>query len=150
MTINPELGHFALILALCLALLQATVPIMGSYLGLERWMRVGQSLALGHFVFVLISFAALATAFLNDDFSVRYVMENSNKILPNHFKFSAVWGAHEGSLLLWSLILAGWSAAVALFCRRLPTIFLARVLSVMAMVAVGFCLFLLITSVLYI
>ena len=146
MTINPELGHFALILALCLAVLQATVPILGSYLGFERWMRVGQSLALGHLVFVLISFASLATAFLNDDFSLRYVMENSNKILPNHFKFSAVWGAHEGSLLLWSLILAGWSAAVAFFCRRLPAIFLARVLSIMAMIAVGFCLFLLITS----
>ncbi len=146
MTINPELGHFALIVALCLAVLQATVPIVGSYVGLDRWMRAAQSLAFGHLVFVFISFVALVTAFLNDDFSLRYVMENSNKILPSHYKFSAVWGAHEGSLLLWSLILAGWSAAVAFLCRRLPAIFLARVLSIMAMIAVGFCLFLLITS----
>ena len=95
MTINPELGHFALILALCLALLQATVPIMGSYLGLERWMRVGQSLALGHFVFVLISFAALAAAFLNDDFSiVTKDLEDKGARLINNYLLNLISNFH--------------------------------------------------------
>jgi len=111
---TPELGHVALIIALCFALAQAAVPMVGSFSGHNSWMRLGHSLALGQFVFIALSFACLANAFLQDDFSVAYVANNSNTLLPDRFKFSAVWGAHEGSLLLWVLMLAGWSAAVAL------------------------------------
>ncbi len=93
-----------------------------------------------------LSFACLALAFLQDDFSVAYVANNSNTLLPDRFKFSAVWGAHEGSLLLWALILAGWSAAVAVFSRQVPLIFSARVLSILGFISVGFALFLLLTS----
>ena len=115
-----ELGHAALIVALCRAVAQAVVPLVGSFAGHSSWMRLGHSLALGQFVVLALSFACLATAFLQDDFSLKYVADNSNSLLPNHYKFSAVWGAHEGSLLLWALILAGWSAAVALCSRHLP------------------------------
>jgi len=143
---TPELGHVALIIALCFALAQASVPMLGSFTGHSSWMRLGHSLALGQFVFIALSFACLANAFLQDDFSVAYVANNSNTLLPDRFKFSAVWGAHEGSLLLWVLMLAGWSAAVALYSRELPRQLVARVLSVMGFVAVGFIIFLLLTS----
>ena len=141
-----ELGHAALIVALCLAVVQAIVPMVGSFAGHSSWMRLGHSMALGQFVVLALSFACLATAFLQDDFSLQYVADNSNSLLPNHYKFSAVWGAHEGSLLLWALILAGWSAAVALYSRHLPLVLSARVLSILGAIAVGFSLFLLLTS----
>ena len=141
-----ELGHIALIIALCLAIVQTIVPLAGSYTGHRSWMQLGKSLAMGQFVFMGLSFACLAMAFLQDDFSVAYVANNSNTLLPDRFKFSAVWGAHEGSLLLWALILAGWSAAVAVFSRQVPLIFSARVLSVLGFISVGFVLFLLLTS----
>jgi cytochrome c-type biogenesis protein CcmF len=144
--VTAELGHAALIIALCLCVVQAIVPMVGSFAGYRSWMRLGHSLALGQLVFVAISFACLATAFLQDDFSLQYVANNSNTLLPIHFKFSAVWGAHEGSLLLWALILAGWSAAVALFSRHLPLVLSARVLSILGAISVGFALFLLLTS----
>ena len=143
---TPELGHVALIIALCFALAQAAVPMVGSFTGHSNWMRLGHSLALGQFVFIALSFACLANAFLQDDFSVAYVANNSNTLLPDRFKFSAVWGAHEGSLLLWVLMLAGWSAAVALYSRELPAQLVARVLSIMGFVAIGFLVFLLLTS----
>ena len=143
---TPELGHVALIIALCFALAQAAVPMFGSFTGHSSWMRLGHSLALGQFVFIALSFACLANAFLQDDFSVAYVANNSNTLLPDRFKFSAVWGAHEGSLLLWVLMLAGWSAAVALYSRELPAQLVARVLSVLGFVALGFIIFLLLTS----
>ena len=141
-----ELGHIALIIALCLAVVQTIVPLAGSYTGHRSWMQLGKSLAMGQFVFMGLSFACLAMAFLQDDFSVAYVANNSNTLLPDRFKFSAVWGAHEGSLLLWALILAGWSAAVAVFSRQVPLIFSARVLSILGFISVGFALFLLLTS----
>ena len=143
---TPELGHVALIIALCFALAQAAVPMVGSFTGHNSWMRLGHSLALGQFVFIALSFACLANAFLQDDFSVAYVANNSNTLLPDRFKFSAVWGAHEGSLLLWVLMLAGWSAAVALYSRELPAQLVARVLSILGFVAIGFIVFLLLTS----
>ncbi|MDG1311141.1 MAG: heme lyase CcmF/NrfE family subunit [Porticoccaceae bacterium] len=143
---TPELGHVALIIALCLAVAQAAVPMVGSFTGHRSWMGLGHSLALGQFVFIALSFACLANAFLQDDFSVAYVANNSNTLLPDRFKFSAVWGAHEGSLLLWVLMLAGWSAAVALFSRQLPPQLVARVLSILGFVAIGFIVFLLMTS----
>jgi len=141
-----ELGHVALIIALCMAVCQTLVPMAGSFKGYQSWMRLGQTMAFGQFVFLALSFACLAMAFLNDDFSVAYVANNSNTLLPDRFKLSAVWGAHEGSLLLWALILAGWTAAVALFSQRMPLIFSARVLSILGFIAVGFALFLLLTS----
>ena len=118
--LSPELGHIALIIGSCLALVQATLPLAGSYTGTVRWMQMGRSLACGNLFFVVYAFLCLSNAFLNDDFTVRYVAQNSNTLLPIYFKFSAVWSAHEGSLLLWVLILSMWTAAVALFGSRLP------------------------------
>jgi len=142
----PELAHFALILALGLAALMATVPLVGVASNKVLWMRASRSLAVGFFVFIALAFACLAYSFLIDDFSVQYVAQNSNTLLPDRYKFSAVWGGHEGSLLLWILILATWTLLVATFSRNLPLDMLARVLSVMGMIAVGFLLFMLLTS----
>ncbi|KPK39229.1 MAG: hypothetical protein AMJ69_06270 [Gammaproteobacteria bacterium SG8_47] len=142
----PELGHFALVLALCLALIQAVVPLVGAARGIPSWMAVGRPAAIGQFVFLAVSFAALTHAFVVNDFSVLYVASNSNSLLPLVYRISAVWGAHEGSLLLWGLILAGWTAAVAVFSRSLPHATVARVLAVMGMVSIGFLLFILLTS----
>lgn len=142
----PELGHLAMILALCFAVVQAFFPIVGAWKGDHRWMSLGQPAAWGQFVFLLVSFVALTWSFMVDDFSVAYAANNSNSMLPWYYKISAVWGAHEGSLLLWALTLAGWSFAVAIFSRQLPEEMLARVLSVMGMVSIGFLLFLIVTS----
>lgn len=142
----PELGNFALVLAFFLAMLLSIVPLVGSYSGNVLWMRSGRSITAGMFFFILVSFICLCYAFLTDDFSVAYVVSNSNSLLPAEYKLSAVWGGHEGSLLLWVLILAGWTLSVALFSRAMPLDMVARVLSVMGMVAVGFCSFVLITS----
>ncbi len=142
----PELGHLALIIAFCFAGIQAVVPMIGSFRGNALWMAYGQPAALGQFLFVLFSFVCLGWAFVHDDFSVVYVATNSNSQLPVIYKFCAVWGAHEGSLLLWALMLAGWTLAVALFSRNLPDEMLARVLSVMGLVSIGFLAFMLITS----
>lgn len=141
-----ELGHFALIIALAMAVLQSIVPMAGSFKGYSNWMRLGSSLSVGQLLFVAISFVCLVIAFLHDDFSLKYVSQNSNTALPDHYKISAVWAAHEGSLLLWALILAGWTAAVALFSRSLPLVLTARILSVLGAISVGFALFLLLTS----
>jgi cytochrome c-type biogenesis protein CcmF len=141
-----ELGHFALIIALAMALLQSLVPMIGSFKGYTSWMRLGSSLSMGQLAFVAISFVCLTAAFLNDDFSLKYVSQNSNTALPDHYKISAVWAAHEGSLLLWALILAGWTAAVALFSQALPMVLRARILSILGAISVGFALFLLYTS----
>ena len=142
----PELGHFSLIIALGLALLLATVPLLGSFRNDVNAMALAPSLSIGLLVFSSISFACLAYAFVNDDFSVALVASHSNSLMPVAFKFSAVWGNHEGSLLLWVLILALWTAAVAVFSRELPLQLLARVLSVMGFISVGFLLFALLTS----
>ena len=143
---NAELGLFALILASCLAILQSVVPLVGSYSGRLPWMAAGKSLAIGQFIFVLLSFVCLATGFLTDDFSITYVANNSNSLLPAVYKFTAIWGGHEGSLLLWILTLAGWGMLVALRSDKLPAPLSARVLSVLGMVSVGFLLFILLTS----
>ncbi|MCG6869204.1 MAG: heme lyase CcmF/NrfE family subunit [Gammaproteobacteria bacterium] len=143
---TPELGQFALILALCLAVVQATLPLIGTYTGSRRWMSVASTAAWGQFTFLSISLGCLIYAFLNDDFSVAYVASNSNTLLPTIYKVSAVWGAHEGSLLLWVFMLGAWGVAVAALSGKLPEMVRARVLSVMGMVGVGFLLFLLLTS----
>jgi len=141
-----EYGHFALILALVLALMQSVLPQMGAVTGNRLWMASARPLVVGQTLMVAFSFGCLVNLFLNDDFTVQYVAANSNTLLPDRYKVSAVWGAHEGSLLLWVLILALWSFAVALFSRSLPQLLVARVLSVMGLISVGFYLFLLFTS----
>ncbi|MBW9271159.1 MAG: heme lyase CcmF/NrfE family subunit [Candidatus Thiodiazotropha sp. (ex. Lucinisca nassula)] len=142
----PELGHFALILALCLAVTQAIVPLVGSYTGNNAWMAASRSLAWGQFVFLTISLLILTNAFLSNDFSVVYVAQHGNTKLPEIYKISAVWGAHEGSLLLWAFLLAAWSVSIAAFSRNLPLEMVSRVLAVMGMVSIGFMLFMLLTS----
>jgi cytochrome c-type biogenesis protein CcmF len=142
----PEVGHFALIIGFALALILATVPAWGAWRRNTGAMALAPGLAVGTMVFVSISFACLCAAFLQDDFSVKVVAANSNSLLPPIYKFSAVWGNHEGSLLLWALILSGWTAAVAIFSSQLPLLMLSRVLSVMGVVAVGFLSFMLLTS----
>ena len=141
-----EYGHFALILALILALIQSVLPLVGAAFENRLWMATARPLVSGQTLMVLFSFGCLVSLFLHDDFSVRYVAANSNTLLPDRYKVSAVWGAHEGSLLLWALILALWSFAVALFSRTLPQQLVARVLGVMGLISVGFYLFLLFTS----
>ena len=142
----PEVGHFALIIALCLAVLLVALPAWGVWRGNGVFMALAPGLAVGQFVFVAISFACLSTAFLQDDFSVALVASHSNSLLPPMYKFSAVWGNHEGSLLLWALILAMWTSAVAVFSPQLPLLMLSRVLSVMGAIAIGFLSFTLFTS----
>ncbi len=142
----PELGQFALILALCLSAALFVLPLTGTYVGSTLLMRSGRSLATGFFVFVAFSFLCLLYSFMHDDFSVKYVAANSNSLLPVYYKVSAIWGGHEGSLLLWILMLAGWTFSVAVFSRSLPLDVQARVLAVMGFVAVGFLLFILLTS----
>lgn len=142
----PELGHLSLILALCMALVMSFFPLVGAWRGDRQWMSLARPAAWGQFAFLAFSFGCLTWAFLHDDFSVAYVASNSNSALPWFYKFSAVWGAHEGSLLLWALILGGWTFAVSIFSRQLPEVMLARVLAVMGMISTGFMLFLIITS----
>jgi len=141
-----EVGQIALILALVLAVLLATLPLIGTWRGDTRLMAMAPSLVIGHFVFALCAYVALSLAFLNHDFSVTYVAMNSNLLLPWPYRLSAVWGGHEGSLLLWILMLAGWMLAVAAFSRTLPRVYVTRVLAVMGMISIGFLLFTLLTS----
>src|SRR5579863_6297044 len=142
----PELGHFALILALLLAGLQAFFGIAGPVLGRERWMAAVIPAVAGQAVMVATAVACLVAAFVGDDFSVTYVAENSNTALPLFYRVTALWGAHEGSLLLWILLLALWTLAVAIGSGRLPARFAARVLGVLGVVSFGFLLFTLATS----
>ncbi|MCB1552467.1 MAG: heme lyase CcmF/NrfE family subunit, partial [Xanthomonadales bacterium] len=142
----PELGQFALILALLLAVAQSTLPLVGAWREHPGMMATARSTAFGQLVFIGIAFGCLTTAFVQQDFSVAYVAQNSNSLLPLAYRFSAVWGGHEGSLLLWVFVLSIWTAAVATFSRSLPAPVVARVLSVMGMISVGFLLFTLLTS----
>ena len=142
----PELGQFALILALMLSAVQFVLPIIGAHTGNRALMAVARPAAAGQFVFVVFAFAILTWAFMSQDFSVAYVAQNSNLLLPWYYRFSAVWGAHEGSLLLWILILNIWTFAVAVLSRKLPEDFMARVLGVLGFVSLGFLLFTVLTS----
>ena len=142
----PELGQFALIIALCIAVVQGIVPIAGAARGNVAWMSLARPAAQGQFLFVAIAFVCLAYSFLNNDFSVLNVATNSNSSLPWYYRFAATWGSHEGSLLLWVLMLAGWMFAVTLFSSHLPLEMVARILGVMALIAIGFLLFMLLTS----
>ncbi len=142
----PELGHFALILALVVALVQGVFPLVGAHRGYASWVALARPASRLQFLLLLVSFSCLTWSFLKSDFSVLYVAQNSNTRLPEIFKFSAVWGAHEGSLLLWALILSAWTAAVTLFGRSLSPLMMARVLGVLGLVATGFLAFLTFTS----
>ena len=141
-----EFGQISLILALVLAVLLATLPLYGAYRNNDALMRLAPSLVIGHFVFAACAFGALTMLFLRHDFTVANVAINSNLLLPWHYRMSAVWGSHEGSLLLWILMLSGWMLAVAIFSRALPKAYVTRVLSVMGMISIGFLLFTLLTS----
>jgi cytochrome c-type biogenesis protein CcmF len=142
----PEIGHFALILALCISIAQTVFTILGAQFGYSRWIALARPTAYAQFGFVLLSYICLTVVFLNHDFSVLYAAQNSNTQLPIMYLISGVWGAHEGSLLLWALILSGWTAAVAFFSRSIPKVMLARVIGVLGFVAIGFLLFILVTS----
>ena len=141
-----EFGHLALILGFCFALALAILPLWGVFRGDQLAMRAGRYLSFAQCLFTTIAIASLFYAFLTDDFSVDIVAAQSNSLLPAAYKFSALWGGHEGSLLLWLQILTLWTVAVAIFSRQLPLDILARVLSVMGMIAVGFFGFSLFTS----
>ncbi len=142
----PELGQLALVLGLLVCVLQAVLPLAGAQRGNAAWMAVARPAAYLQLLLVLAAYAILTAAFVTQDFSVRYVAENSNSLLPLVYRYTAVWGAHEGSQLLWALILAAWTAVVAMFSRRLPEVVVARVLGVMALVSIGFLSFLIFTS----
>jgi len=142
----PELGHFALIVALTLAIAQSALSFAGARSGRMQLLAAARPIAVGQFLFVAAAFAALAYAFVTSDFSVLNVANHSNSKLPTHYRFAATWGSHEGSILLWVLMLNGWTFAVALLSHRLPERFTARVLGVMGVLSAGFLLFILLTS----
>ncbi len=142
----PELGHFALILALVVSVLLASLPLVGAHRGILTWIAFAKPVAQAQFLLIAFAYGCLSYAFLTDDFSVAYVANHSNSHLPLLYKISGVWGGHEGSLLFWVFILGLWTGAVSLFTRSIPESVSASVLAVMGMIAVGFLLFMLLTS----
>ena len=130
----PEIGHFALIVALMLAMVQGVLPIYGAARGNAVLMGLARPVAIGQFVFVATAFGCLAYAFLTSDFSVLYVAEHSNSQLPAHYRFAALWGGHEGSLLLWTFLLTIWTVAVTQFSKHLPQEMVARVIGVLGLI----------------
>ncbi len=142
----PELGHFALIVALTISLAQALLPILGAHRRNAALIAFARPAAQGTFVFVAIAFGCLAYSFINSDFSVLNVAQNSNSKLPSYYRFAATWGSHEGSLLLWVLMLSVWTLAVTVFSKQLPEAMLARVIAVLGFISFGFLLFMLLTS----
>jgi cytochrome c-type biogenesis protein CcmF len=142
----PELGNFALVLALIIALAQGTLPLVGAQRRVASWMNLARPAAQGQAVFVAIAFGCLTYSFVQNDFSVLYVASNSNSALPLQYRVAGVWGGHEGSLLLWVLMLSLWTMAVSVFSSHLPEDIVARVLGVLGLVSVGFLSFMLFTS----
>ncbi|MEO8526096.1 MAG: cytochrome c biogenesis protein CcsA, partial [Caldimonas sp.] len=142
----PELGHFLLWIALGVSAVLATLPLVGAARNRLDWMAVARPSARLLFALVALAFVCLALAFIGNDFSVLYVATNSNRSLPVYYRFAAVWGGHEGSILLWLLMLTFWTLAVAQFSRHLPEKVVSRILSVMGWLSFGFLLFLLMTS----
>lgn len=141
-----ELGQITLVAALLSAFSLGLFPLAGAAFGNQRMMSVASGAAALQCILVIIAFCILTSAFINQDFSVEYVAQNSNSLLPMGYRFSAVWSAHEGSLLLWQMILSLWTLAVAVFSKSLPAEFRARVLGIMGLISVGFLLFILFTS----
>ncbi|QYK13138.1 heme lyase NrfEFG subunit NrfE [Shewanella rhizosphaerae] len=142
----PELGHFSLIIGLAFAFLLASVPLIGVARKDQYLVRYAWPLSYGMFFFIALSVIVLGYSFAVDDFSVAYVAHHSNSQLPIFFKIAAVWGGHEGSLLFWVFALSVWTASVAFFSKGLEEVFTARVLAILAMIVIGFCLFMLLTS----
>ncbi len=142
----PEIGHFSLILALLVALVLGTFPIIGAARGNTVWMGLARPAAKAQFFLIAVAFVSLAYTFASMDYSVIYVAANSNSKLPLQYRIAAVWGGHEGSLLLWAMILSIWTVAVSLFSKHLPDAMRARILGVMGLVSVGFILFMLTVS----
>jgi cytochrome c-type biogenesis protein CcmF len=142
----PEIGHFSLITVLCISIVLGTVSIAGAQLNVRAWMRLARPAAQCQFAFMLFTFLCLVYAFIVNDFSVKYVAVQSNSLLPLKYRISAVWGGHEGSMLLWIFILALWTFAVSIFSKSLPDDMVARVLGVMGLVMAGFTAFVLFTS----
>ena len=142
----PEIGNFALIVALFLSLIQGVLPIVGAARNDPVMMGTARTLAVGQFIIVAVAFGCLVQSFVGNDFSVMYVAEHSNSQLPIQYRIAAIWGGHEGSLLLWTFILTVWTVAVATFSRHLPQEMVARVIGVMGLVSTGFLLFMLLTS----
>jgi cytochrome c-type biogenesis protein CcmF len=142
----PELGQVACLLALAVAVVQGTLPIAGAARGNRAWMALARPAAQTQCLLIVLAFAALAYAFAHNDFSVLYVAQNSNSALPLHYRLAGVWGGHEGSLLLWLLMLNVWMLAVSQFSTHLPEPVVARILAVMGLVSAGFLLFMLLTS----
>jgi cytochrome c-type biogenesis protein CcmF len=142
----PEVGHYCLMLALSLALIQTILSMWASFTHNRVWLKVGESSAALQLSFVGFSFSILAYSFLVNDFSVAYIAQNSNAHLPWIYRICATWGAHEGSLLLWVLVLNIWTVLFCLFSRKLPLVMRARVLSILGLISVGLLLFLLLTS----
>ena len=143
---TPELGHFALILAFVISIAQGVLPLIGAQRGNAQWIAFARPAAQTQFLLIAIAFGCLAQSFLVNDFSVSYVAQHSNTQLPKLYRFAAVWGGHEGSLLLWVLMLSGWAAAVSVASRQLPEVMVARVLAVLGLVGIGLLAFILFTS----
>lgn len=142
----PEIGHFLLWIALGVALILGVMPMVGAARGRDDWMAIARPATYALFWLIVGAFICLVASFVRHDFSVLYVANNSNSALPLEYRIAGVWGGHEGSLLLWVQMLAVWMVAVAMFSKHLPREVLARILSVMGLVSVGFLLFMLITS----
>jgi len=142
----PELGQFALIVALCVALVQGTLPLIGAHTGRATWIALARPGAWAQALLLLAAYGCLTAAFVQNDFSVLYVAQHSNTLLPLPYRIAAVWGGHEGSLLLWVVMLVLWALAVAVFSRQLPERMVARVLGTLGLVTAGFLLFILFTS----
>ncbi|MBC7983657.1 MAG: heme lyase CcmF/NrfE family subunit [Candidatus Obscuribacterales bacterium] len=141
-----ELGHFALVLALCLAAVQSYFGLVGASRANASWMATARSAVAGQFVFTALAFACLVYAFEQNDFSVKYVASHSNSALPAMYRFTAAWGGHEGSMLLWLLVLVLWSIGVAVFTKSMTEPFISRVLGVLGLVSIGVGSFILFTS----
>ncbi len=142
----PEFGQFAMIVALVCAVIQSVLPFIGTMMNIPNLVVVAKPAAQAQFLALCVAFACLIYAFVTHDFSVKYVANNSNTALPLLYRVSAVWGAHEGSLLLWALVLSLWTFAVTIFSRQVPTLMLSRVVSIMGWISIGFLLFMIITS----
>ncbi len=142
----PELGNFALVLALCIAVTQGTLPLLGAHLNQQHWVALARPAAVAQALLLAVAFGCLTAAFVQNDFSVVYVAQHSNTLLPLQYRVAAVWGGHEGSLLLWVVMLALWALAVAMRSKQLPEHMVARVLGVLGLVGAGFLLFILLTS----
>lgn len=142
----PELGHFSLILAFCLSVVLGTIPLIGATTGNRLWISLARPLAAGFFVFLSLCLVVLGYSFVTDDFSVMFVAQHSNSMLPLQYKVTAVWGGHEGSFLFWTWMLSGWMLAVCIFSKAMPDDFVARVLSIMGLIGAGYTMFMIATS----